>query len=202
MIRLVAGLGNPGAKYRHTPHNIGFEVAEILAERHGGEFRANRKFRADLAEVAIAGRGVTLLMPTTFMNLSGEAVVTYARYKSIPPDEMLVICDDANLPMGKIRFRAGGSHGGQKGLASILSHLGADDFARLRVGIDPGQAISDLTRYVLTPWWGKAREAMEHVCERTADAVERVLETDLDRAMAEFNGQNFLEPPDASSNEK
>lgn len=192
MIRLIAGLGNPGAKYRHTPHNVGFEVAEILAERHGGEFRKSRKFRAHAASVAIAGREITLLMPTTFMNLSGEAVVTYARYKSIAPDEMLVVCDDANLPMGKIRLRASGSHGGQKGLASIIHVLGGEDFARLRIGIDPGRPVHDLTRYVLTPWWGETRETMEHVCERAADAVERAIETDLDQAMTEFNGRDLL----------
>ena len=192
MIRLVVGLGNPGAKYRGTPHNVGFEVAERLAERHGGAFRLSRRFRADTASVEIAGRVVTLLMPTTYMNLSGEAVVSYARYKSIAPADVLVVCDDANLPVGKIRLRADGSSGGQKGLQSIIDLWGNEEVPRLRIGIHPGETVADLTRYVLTPWWGETREAMAGVCERAADAVERAIETGLDQAMAEFNGLDFL----------
>lgn len=202
MIRLIAGLGNPGAKYRGTPHNVGWAVVDRLAERWSGEFRSQRRFKGEVAEVRIADKPVVLLMPTTYMNLSGESVVPLARYRSIEPDEILVVCDDVNLPMGKIRFRTQGSHGGQKGLLSIIQHLGTNEFPRLRIGIDPGEAIHDLTHYVLTPWWGDARVDMDIVCDRAADAIEQALRTDLATAMNEFNGLDFLSnEPDASDSE-
>jgi len=192
-IRLVVGLGNPGLKYRNTPHNVGFEVADRLAERHGGGFRSRRKFQAEIGSVEIAGRTIVLMKPITYMNLSGEAVAPFARYHSIAPGEILVICDDINLPMGRIRLRRRGGDGGHKGLASIIAALGSPEFARLRIGIDPGEPIEDLTNYVLTPWWGEVREAMERICATAADAVETALEEGLDRAMSLFNGLDLLE---------
>ena len=199
MIRLVVGLGNPGLKYRHTPHNVGFEVVDRLAERHGGEFRASRKYRAELATVAIADREIVLFEPTTYMNLSGEAVVPYARYRGIEPGEILVVCDDIHLPAGRIRVRPRGSAGGHKGLLSIIQHLGTSEFARLRVGIHPGEPVEDLTEFVLRPWWGDRREALERVCDGAADCVERAIPVGLTgKVLSEFNGWDFLTPRDAT----
>jgi PTH1 family peptidyl-tRNA hydrolase len=192
MIRLIAGLGNPGARYRHTPHNVGQDIVDILAERHGGQFRADRRFKGELAEVRIADQPVTLVIPTTYMNLSGQCVVPAANYRNLEPEEILIVCDDADIPMGRIRFRKQGSHGGQKGLLSVIQTLGTNEFPRLRIGIDPGEPIHDLTQYVLTPMWGEVREEMQHVCERAADAIERAVETDIGTAMNEFNGVDFL----------
>lgn len=192
MIRLVVGLGNPGLKYRHTPHNVGFEVTDILASRHGGTFRFSRRFRAGVATLSLGGREVVLLQPITYMNLSGEAVVPYARYHGNEPGEILVICDEVNLAFGRIRLRARGSAGGHKGLLSIIQHMGLQDFPRLRIGIDAGEPIDDLTDFVLRPWWGERREAMAHVCEAAADAVVRVIESGVAKAMSEINGRDCL----------
>jgi len=196
MVRLIVGLGNPGAKYRHTPHNVGFEVLDLLAARHGGDFHTSRRFRADVATATIADRAVILLAPMTYMNLSGEAVVPFARYRAIEPAEMLVVCDDVALPMGRIRLRRQGSAGGHKGLTSIIQHLGTNEFPRLRIGIHSGEPIDDLTDYVLRPWWGEQREAMERVCAGAADAVERLLEVGLTKTAGEFNGRDFLASDD------
>lgn len=199
MVRLIAGLGNPGTKYRHTPHNVGFEVVDILASRHEGTFRRSRRFRADVATVAVADHKITLLQPATYMNLSGEAVVSYARYHAIEPGEMLVVCDDINLPLGRMRLRRQGSAGGHKGLTSIIQMLGSNEFPRLRIGIDTGEPIEDLTDYVLQPWWGERRRAVEHICGCAADAVERMIAVGLAKASTEFNGRDFLSPGNSPS---
>jgi PTH1 family peptidyl-tRNA hydrolase len=128
------------------------------------------------------------------MNLSGDAVAPYSRYRNIAPEEILVVCDDANLPMGRLRLRSKGSAGGQKGLLSIIQQLHTDAFGRLRIGIDPGEPIHDLTDYVLTPWWGETRESMQIVLEGAADAVEQAVGTGLDATMSEFNGRDFFNP--------
>lgn len=189
-IRLVVGLGNPGLKYRHTPHNLGYQVVDFLSSRHQGVFRRNRRFRAAVATVTIADCTVALMRPTTYMNLSGEAVAPFARYRAIEASEILVVCDDVNLPTGRLRLRSRGSAGGHKGLASIIEALGSSGFARLRIGIDPDEPTGDLTNYVLTPWWGERRKAMEDICTRAAEAVERAIEAGLSRAMSEFNTRN------------
>jgi len=199
MVRLIVGLGNPGAKYRATPHNVGFEVVDILARRHGGEFRPHRRFRVEIATVTLSDREVALLQPMTYMNLSGEAVAPFARYRGIEPGEVLVVCDDIALPIGKIRLRRRGSAGGHKGLASIIEQLGSSDLPRLRIGIDSGEPVEDLTDYVLQPWWGERRRAMERICAKAAEAVERLFEVGLSKAASEFNGRDFLVPDDPMS---
>ena len=199
MIRLIVGLGNPGSKYRYTPHNVGFEVVDRLADRHHGEFRDSRRFRSAVAAVTIADQNVHLMQPATFMNLSGEAVAPFARYRGIEPGEILVVCDDINLPLGKIRLRREGSAGGHKGLTSIIQMLGNNGIPRLRIGIDAGEPVDDLTEYVLKPWWGERREAMEHICECAADAIERIFGAGFAKAASEFNGRNLLTPDDSSS---
>src|SRR5947209_13892993 len=134
MRKLVVGLGNPGRKYEGTRHNIGFEVVDRLAEGGSGTTFA-RKFDGLLAEADIDFRRVLLLKPETFMNLSGRSVVPALRFYKLEPVDLLVVCDDLNLPLGKLRIRKGGSDGGQKGLRDISAHLGTEDYARLRIGI-------------------------------------------------------------------
>src|SRR3954454_17621157 len=134
MRKLVVGLGNPGSKYEGTRHNIGFEVVNRLAV--GGSGAAfTRKFDGLLAESEINFRRVLLLKPETFMNLSGRSVAQALRFYKLEPADLLVVCDDLNLPLGKLRIRGGGSDGGQKGLRDITAHLGSEDYARLRIGI-------------------------------------------------------------------
>ena len=131
---LVVGLGNPGGKYENTRHNVGFLVADELGER--GRFPIQRlKFKALTNTAEIGGQGVLVMKPTTYMNLSGEAVGEAARFYKIAPDHVLVISDDVSLPVGKLRIRTGGSAGGHNGLKSIIQHLGSDQFPRLKVGV-------------------------------------------------------------------
>src|SRR3954453_5306887 len=134
MFKLVVGLGNPGSKYDGTRHNIGFEVVDRLAAGGSGT-TFSRKFDGQLAEVEIDFRRVLLLKPETFMNLSGRSVAQAMRFYKLELADLLVICDDLNLPLGKLRIRGGGSDGGQKGLRDITAQLGSEDYARLRIGI-------------------------------------------------------------------
>src|SRR5690349_4206463 len=131
MRKLVVGLGNPGSKYEGTRHNIGFEVVDRLAEGGSG-VRFARKFDALVAETEIDFRRVTLLKPETFMNLSGRAVASALRFYKLELADLLVVCDDLTLPLGKLRIRGGGSDGGQKGLRDIAAQLGTEDYARFR----------------------------------------------------------------------
>src|SRR3954451_17464614 len=134
MRKLVVGLGNPGSKYEGTRHNIGFEVIDRLAEGGAGA-RFTRKFDGLVAETEIDFRRVLLLKPETFMNLSGRAVASALRFYKLELADLLVICDDLNLPLGKLRIRGEGSDGGQKGLRDINAQLGSENYARLRIGI-------------------------------------------------------------------
>ena len=133
-MKLVVGLGNPGSKYEGTRHNIGFEVVDRLAAGGSGATFA-RKFDGLLAEAEIDFHRVLLLKPETFMNLSGRSVGQALRFYKLELADLLVVCDDLNLPLGKLRIRGGGSDGGQKGLRDITAHLGTDAYARLRIGI-------------------------------------------------------------------
>src|SRR3954451_24993559 len=148
MMKLVVGLGNPGSKYEGTRHNIGFEVIDRLAA--GGAGAAfGRKFEGLFAETPIEFHRVLLLKPQTFMNLSGRSVGQALRFYKLDPSDLLVVCDDLNLPLGKLRVRGGGSDGGQKGLRDIAAHLGSEDFARLRIGLGQRSEI-DASDFVLS----------------------------------------------------
>ena len=134
-MKMVVGLGNPGKKYAGTRHNVGFAVVDALAEGPGvGRFQS--RFDADLAEWLENGEKVLLLKPDTFMNLSGRAVRQAVDFYQLPHTDLLVVCDDINLPLGKLRFRARGTHGGHNGLRDIQNHLGTTEYSRLRIGVD------------------------------------------------------------------
>jgi PTH1 family peptidyl-tRNA hydrolase len=195
-MRLVVGLGNPGRRYVHSPHNIGYEVTDLLARRWNAPFKSSRKFVARIGECVCEDRRVLLLQPTTFMNASGEAVAACTRYYEIPAHDILVIVDDVNLPMGSLRIRARGSDGGHKGLLSIITLLGSSNFPRLRIGMQPEDEVYDWTAFVLTPLAGGERQIMQKMIEVAADAVEVIVREGLSRAMARFNGLKLesLEP--------
>ncbi len=147
VMKIVVGLGNPGRKYDGTRHNVGFEVIDRLAAAPGVSSFSSR-FAAQIAEAREDAEKVLLVKPETFMNLSGLAVRQLVDFYQAPLTELLVVCDDVNLPLGKLRFRAKGTHGGHNGLRDIQSHLGTTEYARLRIGVDaPGQA--DLVGHVL-----------------------------------------------------
>lgn len=184
---LVVGLGNVGDRYEGTRHNVGFDVADELGER--GNFPIRKlKHKALTQPAVIGGQRVLVMKPTTFMNLSGEAVADAARFYKITPDHVLVVCDDVSLPLGKIRVRRGGSAGGHNGLKNIIAHLGTDQFPRIKVGVggkpDPDYDMAD---WVLGKFQGEDKKAIRAAVERAADAVECVLKDGCDKAMNRFN---------------
>ncbi|MDD7288643.1 MAG: aminoacyl-tRNA hydrolase [Clostridiales bacterium] len=185
---LVVGLGNPGPKYEWTRHNMGFLVIDELAERESIPVQ-RLKFKALTNTAVIGGRSVLLMKPTTYMNLSGEAVGQAARFYKIPPERVLVISDDVALPQGKLRVRRSGSAGGHNGLKNIIAHLGSDQFPRVKVGVGgKPHPDSDMADWVLSPFTGQDRKAMEEAISRAADAVTLLLDQGVDQAMAKFNG--------------
>ncbi len=184
---LVVGLGNPGGKYENTRHNVGFLVADELGER--GRFPIQRlKFKALTNTAEIGGQGVLVMKPTTYMNLSGEAVGEAARFYKIAPDHVLVISDDVSLPVGKLRIRTGGSAGGHNGLKSIIQHLGSDQFPRLKVGVGgKPHPDYDMADWVLGKLQGEDKKIMDDAVKRAADAIECLLKDGPQKAMNRFN---------------
>jgi len=185
-IKLVVGLGNPGSKYQGTRHNIGYELVDLLA-RGAREARFTRKFEGQLAEIEIDYRRVLLLKPETFMNLSGRSVGETMRFYKLPQAELLVVCDDLSLPVGKLRLRPGGSDGGQKGLRDIAAHLGTDLFPRLRIGIGDQDDV-DASDYVLSRFRGAERKAIDDALILASQAVAVWVTQGIDAAMNRFNG--------------
>jgi len=186
MRKLVVGLGNPGSKYDGTRHNIGFEVVDRLAEGGSGAAFA-RKFDGLLAEAEIDFRRVLLLKPQTFMNLSGRSVAQALRFYKLEPADLLVICDDLTLPLGKLRIRGGGSDGGQKGLRDISAHLGSESYARLRIGIGERGAV-DAADFVLSRFRSSERPVIDDTLILASQAVAVWLTQGLPAAMNRFNG--------------
>ena len=184
---LVVGLGNPGSQYDNTRHNAGFLVADELARRGGFAIQRVR-FKALTAAAQVGGQGVLMMKPTTYMNLSGEAVGDAVRFYKLTPDRVLVISDDVDLPLGKLRLRAGGSAGGHNGLKSIIRHLGDDRFPRLKVGVgSKPHPDYDLADWVLGKLQGEDKKVMDETVRRAADAVECFLKDGPQKAMNQFN---------------
>lgn len=190
-LHLVVGLGNPGREYEATRHNVGFMVVDELAGRAGGRFTSSRQ-RADVARVQLASVPVLLAKPVTFMNESGFAVSHLVRYYHLPLERLLVISDDIDLPFGTVRLRTGGSAGGQRGLQSIITELGTNEFARLRLGVSRprGSAVS----HVLHPFAPAEREQLPRLLSVAADAVLAALTRGVQPAANEFN-RNWLDSP-------
>ncbi|HWE39733.1 MAG TPA: aminoacyl-tRNA hydrolase [Isosphaeraceae bacterium] len=188
MRKLVVGLGNPGSKYEGTRHNIGFELVDLLA-RGGTGASFGRKFDGLLAETEIHYQRVLLLKPLTFMNLSGRSVRQALGFYKVELADLLVICDDLNLPLGKLRLRPGGTDGGQKGLRDIAAQLGTDEFPRLRVGIGERGPI-DATDFVLTRFRAAERPAIDDALIAASQAVAVWATRGIAAAMNEFNGSS------------
>lgn len=186
MMKLVVGLGNPGSKYEGTRHNIGFEVIDRLAAGGSGA-KFTRKFDGLIAEAEIDFRRVLLLKPETFMNLSGRSVGQALRFYKFDPADLLVVCDDLSLPLGKLRIRGGGSDGGQKGLRDIAAHLGTEDYPRLRIGIGERWAV-DAADFVLSRFRSAERPVIDDALILASQAVAVWVSQGLDAAMNRFNG--------------
>ncbi len=184
---MIVGLGNPGAKYDGTRHNVGFAVIDELARRYRlGAGRSEK--RALTWNGGIGARRVKLAKPLTYMNRSGESVRQLTDYFAISPENLLVVHDDLDTPFGALRLRWNGGHGGQKGLRSIVQHLGSTDFARLRFGIGRPPGRMDPVHYVLQTFRGDEAIRADELAARAADAIEVWLSDGLDRAMMLYNG--------------
>lgn len=194
-MKLVVGLGNPGPRYAETRHNIGWRVLDELARRWNADVsREEKRFEGLLGTCERKDKRVLLLKPTTFMNLSGRSVASVCRFYKLAPADVLAVMDDLDLPVGRVRIRAQGSAGGQKGLADILRALSTQDVARVRLGIgrpDPRFA-SD---YVLSRFTPDEREAIEHAVVIAADAIETWLSRGITAAMNEYNRRRDDESP-------
>ena len=188
--KLVVGLGNPGKEYEGTRHNIGFAVLDRLAEKFGCSFRSKWRFSAKIAEAAAGDAGkVVLAKPQTFMNRSGTAVNTLLQWLKVEPSQLLVIVDDADLPLGQIRLRIAGGSGGHNGLRSIIETLGGnEEFARLRVGIGrSGPLGADISGHVLGRFAPSERESAGQAVAVAVEAVDYCLHEGLTEAMNQFN---------------
>ena len=184
---VIVGLGNPGETYAGTPHNVGFRVADELAARAGCRLKLQRQFEARVGRGSLQGQAVLIVEPQTYMNVSGVAVAAVLRYYDATAADLLVVLDDADLPLGHLRLRAGGSGGGHKGLSSVVAHVGSTEFARLRIGIGRGTGDRDLVEHVLTPFSADERKVIDGSVLRAADAVEFRMEHGVDGAMNRFN---------------
>ena len=185
---MICGLGNPGRKYEKTRHNMGWEALDRAADNAGIKVNVNR-YHGLTGMGVIAGEKVILVKPLTYMNLSGDCVQPLAAYYKIPPEDILVICDDVNLPLGRIRFRKSGSAGGHNGLKSIIGRLGSDAFPRLRLGVGgPGEGI-DLIDHVLMPFLGEDAAKAEALAKTAAEAVLCFLTDGPDKVMNECNSR-------------
>ncbi len=180
--RLALCLGNPGGKYSLTWHNAGFWVADVLA-REAGVSLVN----AGLFSAAVLPSGLEVARPMTFMNESGRAASVLLRIRDLGPGDILVVCDDVNLPLGRLRLREGGSAGGHKGLGSIIACLGTDAFARLRLGVGPGPDSGDLADFVLSRVPGDQEEEASLMAHRAADCVCRAFEEGIAAAQEIYN---------------
>lgn len=186
-LHLVMGLGNPGAEYADHRHNIGFQVLDSLARAHHLSFVRDKAARAWVAEGTIRGMPVVLAKPRTFMNLSGRAAGRLARANKIPPECFLVVYDDLDLPLGRLRLRAQGGSGGHKGMRSIIDTLGTQEFARLRVGIDRPPDHLDPADYVLQPFDEEQQSLLSQVVELATSAAVCWLAKGIVAAMDEYN---------------
>lgn len=184
---LVVGLGNPGTQYESTRHNMGFLAVDKLAQEENFRF-SKLRFKAWTATWEIDGQKVLVMKPQTYMNLSGESVGEAARFYKIPPEHVLVISDDIDLPAGRLRIRPGGSAGGHNGLKNIIQHLGTDRFPRIKVGVgSPRPGEHDMVDWVMGKPMGEDRTAVEDALDRAGDAAKALITDGIDRAMNRFN---------------
>jgi len=183
---LVVGLGNPGAKYARTRHNVGAEVVATLAERHGARLRTGKE-RAESDEVVVGGRRLALAIPTTYMNDSGAAVQALARRYGVDPERIVVVHDELDLPVATLRLKAGGGLAGHNGLRSIKAHLKTDEFLRVRIGVGKPRSKEHGADHVLNKFSKAERAAIDVTIEQAADAVETILADGIAAAMNRFN---------------
>jgi len=184
---LVVGLGNPGDEYTRTRHNVGAETVELLATRHGGALRTNKKERARADQVRVGDRLVALAVPLTYMNDSGLAVAALARRYGVEPPQIVVVHDELDLPVATLRVKSGGGLAGHNGLRSIKAHLHSDAFVRVRIGVGKPASKEQGVDHVLKRFAKRERAEIDVTIEQAADAVECIVVDGVDAAMNRFN---------------
>ena len=194
-MKLIVGLGNPGPQYRDTRHNIGFAVVDLLARRSGLTFGGGPT-GALIARVRQPGEGALLAKPLTYMNLSGAAVADLTRYFRVAIPDVIIVADDVNLPLGKLRARARGSDGGHHGLRSIIERLGTSEFARLRIGVGRGDPRRDLADHVLARFDADEQGEVDSAIGRAADAVEMFVTDGIEKVMNQINPEPVAGDPE------
>jgi peptidyl-tRNA hydrolase, PTH1 family len=187
-LHLIVGLGNPGAEFAKTRHNAGFMLADLLAQRWRVGWNTEKKFQSRVAKAERDAGRILLCEPQTFMNASGEAVGAMVKFYQLPLKQLVVVLDDADLPLGEIRLRPSGSSGGHHGLESIEAHLGTREYPRLRIGIGRKDGAREITGHVLGKLSATEMRVTEKVLARAVDQVECWLAHGLQKAMSQFNG--------------
>jgi PTH1 family peptidyl-tRNA hydrolase len=205
-MKLIVGLGNPGRKYEQTRHNIGFMIAAKVASLAGAG-ASKVRFEGEVAEGSLPNSGgraekLVILWPQTFMNASGQSVRKACDFYKLPPEDLLVISDDLNLKTGRVRIRPAGSAGGQKGMADIIRHLGTDNFARLRIGIDRPPENWTVTDYVLGKFNKDETDKIETALERATQAAISWVSDGIGPTMTRFNADPTAPKPEKSKPEK
>ncbi len=191
-MRVIVGLGNPGKRYEGTRHNVGFEVIEQLAGHHGVALK-EKKFKALFGRGYVHGEAVMLVCPQTFMNRSGESVGPLVGFYKLGVESVVVVHDDLDLPLGAVKVKSGGGHGGHNGLRDLVSKLGSADFHRIRVGIGRPQGSMATSDWVLSRWAVSQREQLQRIRERASEAIEHLLLQGPLEAMNHFNGMEPVE---------
>ena len=200
-LRLVVGLGNPGQRYAGTRHNVGFMALELLASKEAVRFKATSKLQGELAEVGFGSSRMRLLMPQTYMNESGRSIRAAMDWFDLSADQVLVLVDDMDLPLGRLRLRAKGSAGGHNGLKSTIQHLGTQDFARLRIGIGaPGRSPEErrarTVSHVLGSFHQSEQPLLKDVLNEVLHGLDLIQRQGLERAGNRLNGVNLAPAPE------
>ena len=182
-IELIAGLGNPGAKYEGTRHNVGFWFVDQLAHSKGCSLRHESKFQGEVGKISIDGQTVWLIKPMTFMNLSGQAVSALANYYKVPVENILAVHDELDLPPGVLRLKKGGGHGGHNGLRDMIAHFSSKEFMRLRVGIGHPGSSSEVTNYVLGSPSNDDKQLLQDAIEHSMTVLPQIVAGEYQKAM-------------------
>ncbi len=186
-MKMMVGLGNPGQRYAHTPHNVGFETLDFLAKHLKRSLRLSLRGNARYCKTMLEGEQMLLMQPLTYMNLSGTVVAPLARRKGIVPSDIIVAMDDADLPLGQIRIRPSGGSGGHKGLQSIIDNLGTEQVPRVRLGVGRRSDAEDLKEHVLTRFTPSDWREAEEMIRRAAEAMIEIVRNGVEKAMNMYN---------------
>ena len=184
-MKIIAGLGNPGAEYASTPHSVGFEAVDAIAAELGGTWEEKRQYRCLWAQVRIGAEPCILVKPQTYMNLSGDSVATVVKYRNAAPADLIVVHDDIDLALGRLRIRRGGSCGGHNGVRNVIERLGTQDFTRVKIGV--GKDRSNVVAHVLGKFDPASRQIADAAVAAAAKAVVAVVGSGVEQAMNLFN---------------